>query len=202
MSGYETLSANSQNIKKFQLQQKARSFLVVLAIGIPVFLAMLAYLYYQDATQRNATTSTNQADESIASSDSTSTGFSDPSTQPIDGSTIAPSTTPNSAASPITQAPATTNQPSANTIPSGVQTAMNSIEASGIKGNPYVASNLDTSSVPSGTSITFDRKSWSQYSDTLGSVNAAINAYGQARTGSVTFGITEGTWKATGYSIN
>lgn len=193
MSGYETLSANSQNIKKFQLQQKARGFLVIFAIGVPVFLAMLAYLYYQDATQQNKTTATNQTEEAIALPETVPSQTTDPA-QSVGGGVIpsSPATTPGQVSS---------NQPSGS-IPAGVQTAINSIEANGIKGNAYVSSSLDTSSIPSGTSIRFERSSWTQYSDILGSVNATISILGQTRTGSVTFGVTEGAWKATGYSLN
>ena len=200
MSGYETLSANSQNIKKFQLHQKARSFLVIVVVGVPVFLAMLAYLFYQDATkQNNAINSPSAHEESIPSPEAIPTDTLTPN-QSIDESTTPtysdPATT--SPQAPPSHAPA----PTTGGIPAGVQSALNSIEANGIKGSPYVASNLDTSNIPVGTSITFDRNSWTQHSETAGSINATISILGQSRSGSVVFGVTEGAWRATGYSLN
>lgn len=191
MGGNTAYSANSQNIKSFELKQKARGFLIILAIAVPVFLAVLAYLFYQDAT-KNKTETTDQAAISLPAASPGAT--TDPNLQAGSGTTA-----PGGTTNPAIQTPAA--QPTSG-IPAGVTAAMNSIEANGIKGNPYVSSSLDTSPVPVGTSVSFDRNSWTSYSAELGSANATISALGQSRNASITFGVTEGAWKATGYSLN
>ncbi len=194
MSGYETLSANSQNIKKFQLQQKARSFLVIFAIGIPVFLAMLAYLYYQDAVSDNKPTSL--MEESVTSPDAISSDSTNPN-QGINGTNASSVAIPSGTSTPGQTSP---SQPvSSSGVPDGVQTALNSVEANGIKGNPYVT--FDTSTVPDGASVKADRSTWTATSETQGTVNGTISAYGQIRDGTLTFTMTDGVWRITGYAV-
>lgn len=209
MSSFDALSANSQDIKKFQVHQKARSLLIVVVIGVPVFLAMLAYLFYQDAiksTQNNITNPENQSIAINSSDPSGSIGSLDPSQVPTSGSpgvATGPAYNPGQANQGVENpSQGTTTQPSNKSIPAGVESAINSIESNGIKGSPYVSSNLDTSQVPTGTSITFDRSSWVQYSDNVGSVKVKLSVMGMAKTGSVTFSIEGGAWKATGYNID
>lgn len=206
--GYETLSSNSQNIKKFQLQQKARSFIVVLVIGVPVFLGMLAFLYYQDATKQNKVfTNPIQNNEAIYLGDENSI-TSDPNQispgQPVDGGATPNYSNPaNPNATNNSPAPGqSVSQPTMGGIPADLTSALNSIESNGIKGSPYVSSDLDTSNIPSGTSIQFDRGSWSPQSDSIGSINASISILGTSKSGSVTFSNTGGSWKATGYTLN
>lgn len=205
MSGFETLSANSQNIKQFELRQKAKNILVILAVGVPVFFAMLAYLIYKNTTSQHTTkpdASTvqepNLQDQTIPS---------DPLPQnPIDQSQLNPNdsipgmTNQNS---PSVSQPNPQPSPQATAgIPDGVIAAINSIEANGINGNPYVSSSLDTSNIPNGVKINFDRNSWTSYSSDLGSVNITAQVMGMTKTGSTTFSLVNGTWLVTGYSIN
>lgn len=91
--------------------------------------------------------------------------------------------------------------PNSTSMPSGVTAAINSIEANGIKSSPYIASSLDTSNLPDGTTIRFDRSSWSSFSSESGSVKAIATIYGQNYPGSVTFSLSGGSWKASGYSL-
>jgi hypothetical protein len=87
-------------------------------------------------------------------------------------------------------------------IPDGLETALSSIESNGIKGSLYVSSKFNTSSIPDGTTISFDRSSWQKTSDSAGSIKATVAVYGQSRSGSVTFTKSGGVWQATGYSLN
>ncbi len=213
MSSFNTLSANSQDIQKFQMHQKARSILIVAVVGVPVFLAMLAYLFYRNAIstkQTNSTTSTTieqqlSAEDTPSSSipNETVTTGQDPNQQYFSANPGSSSSTNQSGQSSAPTQQQSPNIQSTNTgIPQGVETAINSIESNGIKGNPYVSSNLDTSQVPIGTSVKFDRSTWSQYSESSGSVKVSLSVMGLSKTGSVTFGIEGGSWKATGYSID
>lgn len=198
MGDYSTLSSNSQNIKKFQLHQKTRTIILILVIGIPVFLAMLAYLFYQDAIKLNKPQTTNSITEE--SSTESTLGDSSVSNETIDDSAPlqAPADSPMS--SPAQTSP---SQPTTQSgIPDGVIAAINSIEANGVNNNPYIDASLDTSQIPVGTKITFDRNSWVVFSDTLGSTNISASILGENKTGSVTFSSESGTWKATGYSID
>lgn len=201
--GYETLSANSQNIKKFQLQQKAKSLLVVLAIGVPVFLAMLAYLFYQDAIKSSSTTNK----ESVAESATNQTGLIDSppngiaNSDQLTNNTMGNFSQPGSVSSPTQPAPTSQAPTAASTgMPAGVTTALNSIESNGIKGNPYVA--FDTSNLPDGAIVKIDRSTWSANGTNQGTVKGTIIVYGQSQSGSLTFGLTNDQWRVVDYSVN
>ena len=190
------LSANSQNIKKFQLRQKGKSILLVVIVVTPIFLGAVIYIFYNQYT--NQTTSTELVedfDQSYVNETSPEVIFEEPLGEDLSPDTTtnfsSPSTTPNSTGSATT-----------DTIPSGVTSAVNSIEANGIQSNPYISSNLDTSSIPDGSTVKFARDSWVQYSPESGTLNATITAYGQPYQGSVTFTLESGSWKVTGYSLN
>lgn len=194
MGDYQALSANSQNIKRFQLHQKARAFLFILVIGLPIFLAMLAYLYYQDATQQNNKESVSQPEQAITtpSTESINTLPGDPlgSEHPTVNNTTPP---PASSSSPVSQTPS-------GGIPDGVTAALNSIEANGIKGNQYIT--FDTSDVPAGTIIKTNRSSWSAQSSSQGTVSSVITVLGQNHTGSLSLGLINGEWRVTSYSMD
>ena len=55
--------------------------------------------------------------------------------------------------------------------------------------------NLDTSQVPVGTSVKFDKSTWVAYSENTGSIKVSLSIMGMSKTGSVTFGIEGGSWK-------
>lgn len=97
----------------------------------------------------------------------------------------------------VSPAPAPTYS---RTMPAAVTPVLDSIEQSGLKDNPNVT--FDTSSIPSGTSVRFDRASWINISDRISSISGEVSALGQKRTGSLTFELVNSSWKATGYSIN
>lgn len=191
-------SANSQNLKKIQLKERAKGLMTIAIIGIPIFLAFVAYSLYQQATaDPNTATEQLAQDLSKDAPQQIVTGeIPQGSTEPIPVASGSPSTTAPTAPS------AGQTTPASSGIPAGVTTAMNSIEANGIKGNPYVSSNVDTSLVPAGTAINFDRSSWTSYSESFGSVNVTFTVNGQPGSGSITFSIEGGQWKASGYSIN
>ena len=211
MSSFNALSANSQDIQKFQMHQKVRSILIIAVVGIPVFLAMLAYLFYRNTvSSKQVNSPTSSSIEQQLSTDDIYSNLSPTETVQGQG--------PNQQYYTANPGPSTTNQSgqtstpnqqqapsvqSTNTgIPPGVETAINSIESNGIKGNPYVSSNLDTSQVPVGTSVKFDKSTWVAYSENTGSIKVSLSIMGMSKTGSVTFGIEGGSWKATGYSID
>lgn len=210
-----TLSANSQNVKKFGNKQKFRSFITILAVGVPLILVVVSLVIYNNVVNPKKTTNDNASmitgdDQSILSKDQTSedllTGGSS-NVMPGDLGSGAP--TPQTSSSPSSPQPAlggtSATQPNASpisgTTPSGVQTAINSIESSGIKGNSYVSSTMDTSQIPPGTSIKFDSSSWDQYSDSSGRVNATASVLGQNKKIYVFFEIVDGSWKATSYGF-
>lgn len=200
MNDFNLLSANSQDIQKFQAHQKARSFLVVLVIGVPVFIAMLAYLFFQDSIWKPQKNTSNPVGQVQPTDDFGLSPSADQSTTP---NTALPniSSDPTNPDSPVSQSPSTSPQPSSATIPDGVINAVNSIEANGINNNPYISSNLDTSQIPSGTSITFHRSSWFQFNETLGSLSVSASVLGTTKDGTVIFGIEDGSWKAVDYSF-
>jgi cytoskeletal protein RodZ len=210
---YDNLSVNSHQIKKFKIIQNAKIiivFFVVASIGVG---AWFAYDYYQKAVSELNGTS---QDESISSTgpitgsvendngdvisldDSNPVQPISPSSTPDGTSSVGgsnPSTPPSSPSSPGSTAPA----PAA---PSGVVTAINSIESSGIKGSAYVSPTLDTSQLPNGTTIVFDRSSWVGLSAETGSIKATASVAGQTLNTNITFGLSGGSWKAIGYSLN
>ncbi len=211
MSSFNALSSNSQDIQKFQMHQKARSLLIIAVVGIPVFLAMLAYLFYRNTvTSKQISSPTTSSIEQQLSTDDISSNPSPTETfQGQDPNQQYSTANPGSSAtnqSGQTSTPAQQQAPSVQStntgIPPGVETAINSIESNGIKGNPYVSSNLDTSQVPVGTSVKFDKSTWVAYSENTGSIKVSLSIMGMSKTGSVTFGIEGGSWKATGYSID
>ena len=203
------LSANSQNIKKFQLQQKGKNVLIVVLIVAPLFIGGIIYVVYTQLTNE-ATTS--QTDPGVIP---TETGFDKFSGEAPDGAIVddpanfsspAQNSSGGGSSSPSTNPGITPSGPSGGSgssasTPAGVLSAANSIEATGIKGNPYVASNVNTSNLPAGSTIRFDKNSWSQFSANSGTLNATVTISGTDYAGSVTFKSTGGSWKATGYGI-
>lgn len=202
-----TLSANSQNVKKFGTQQKFRTLVTVLVVGVPIFLAMLSFLVFKNTSKKDNNTQTTHAtvgsniDSSIDSDNNYGTDYGQ--NEQIDDPALSPAPSPAITSTP--QSPNQQNpvvqQPIQGTIPAGVQTAINSIEANGVKGSPYVSSSMDTSQIPPGTSLKFDTSSWSQYSDSSGSVNATANILGTSKAITVSFTIIDGSWKASGYGL-
>lgn len=197
-----TLSANSQNIKKFQLHEKGKNILLVILIVAPIFIAGVIYTIYSQLT--NQTSSVQTAEdltpqtglEEFTSSNPADSAISDP--QPSSSNQVIQNPDEVTSAPSAQTSP---SAPSASSIPPGVVSAINSIEANGIKGNPYISSNLDTSDLPSGTTIRFERNSWSSFGADSGTLQATASVYGQTFPGSITFGIEGGTWKATGYDL-
>jgi hypothetical protein len=191
------VSANTKHVHKFELQQKARSILFVVVIVVPVFIATVAYLIYRDTV----------SDQAQPQTDATVT-FNPESISQVNGSaaTQEPSTeiippAPPSVDSSSQATGSSIANPSSG-FPEGLETAVSSIESNGIKGNPYVSSKFNTSSIPDGTTISFDRSSWQNTSDSAGSIKAIVTAYGQSRSGSVTFTKSGGVWQATGYALD
>jgi len=171
-------SANSKNLKSFRLQQKLRSLLILIAIGIPVAGGIFAYQRYKTSTNPAVATATvipdattsNDADQAIAEG----------------GAPTTPITT-----TPDTEAPIA--------MPDGVGVALNSIEQSGLKSNAYVA--VDTNTIPAGSEVKADRATWTSFSPSLGSVSGTISYKGSVKKSSITFQLVNDTWKVTGYSI-
>ena len=199
-----TLSANSQNIKKFQLHEKGKNILLVILIVAPIFIAGVIYTIYTQLTSQSSSVQTAEdltpqtGLDPFASSDSTNSANSNPQLSGGDSNQVTQNPDEVTSA-PATQAPS--SAPSTSSIPPGVVSAINSIEANGIKGSPYIASTLDTSDLPTGTTIRFDRNSWSSFGAESGTLRATATVYGQTYPGSVTFGVENGTWKATGYDL-
>lgn len=189
------LSANSQNIKKFQLQQKGRNLLLLLLIAIPLFIGGFIYVLFQqyadETTSAELITDYDGIDpQSTAGTPTTDGSISAPVYVPTDSSTGNSSTNTSVASNP------------AAGIPNGVSVAMNSIETNGINGSSYIADTLDTSNLPTGSTVKFDRASWVQLDDTTGSVNSVVTALGTPYQGSVTFTNYSGVWKVSGYGLN
>ncbi len=85
-------------------------------------------------------------------------------------------------------------------IPVGACNAIESIEKTGAKNNPYVA--VDTTQLPDGTKFTIDRSSWSQFSKELGGANATGQYNDQTLKLSLTFTLSSGIWRVTSYTLN
>ncbi len=192
-------SANSKNIKRFQLSQRFGNLTVLLIIGIPLVLAGVAYSTYRRIIAP-------PAEEAIAINDAAtpldpSQTVNDPylTIDPTTGAPITSDTPAGTTPSSPAPAPGGAQQPASSAMPEGVVVAINSIEANGVKNNPYVA--VDTSGLPDGVAISIDRGSWTQNGPSEGTVNGYIDYYGQPLGGSLTFTDTGGTWKVTSYSL-
>lgn len=194
------VSANTKNVHKFALQQKARGILFVVVIVVPVFLGAVAYLTYTDMVS--------QQDETTAVATESTPEQTSPSTQAPSSEIIAPAPptsenpTQSQGASSTPQSSPTPRSAPSSALPDGLVTALNSIETNGLKGSAYVSSSFDTSSIPDGTSISFNRSSWVKESDTSGSISGTVFLFGQPQNGSVRFVESGGVWRATGYTLN
>jgi hypothetical protein len=202
MGGNTSLSANSKKLKNFQVQQKARNILYVAIIAGPIVIGVMAYTFYQNSIAPN--NSTEQLAQDIKDKEPVSPS---PTTSTSSEATPAPSN-PSSSETPTTPTPSsynTTETPSSlqnNDIPSGVKKAINSIESDGIKGNSYVSSSLDTSTLPSDTTVEFKQSTWQKLGSDLGTIDAIISSSGQNYNISITFSLVSSKWKITGYSLN
>ncbi len=191
------LSANSQNIKKFQLQQKGRNILLLLTIVVPVFIGGFIYVLFQQYAEDSTSAELVTDYDGVGTQSTTGTANSDGTVSaPV---YVPPTDSSSGVSSPSDPGTSITNQ--AAGIPNGVSVAMNSIETNGINGSSYISDTLDTSSIPSGSTVKFDRASWAPTSDTSGNVNGVVTALGTAYQGSVTFTNYSGVWKVSGYSL-
>lgn len=181
MNGDSIYSANSQSLKRFQRHQKVRFLLILVIIGIPLAIGAAAYRYYQQAINPNQA-KVQPAQQSVGTGQAPEAISVDTANPTVSDSLAAP------------------NSP-ASSIPPQVEAGLASIEANGLKGNPYVASNIDTSQIPTGTKFTFDRASWLTLNSNSGTINANVSVLSTNRAGSVTFAIVGDSWKVTGYSI-
>lgn len=213
---YDNLSVNSHQIKKFKIIQDAKIIIVVLVVAAIGVGAWFAYDYYQKAVSELNGTS---QDESISTSEPVTGTIEDNNTADVislDGSStaqpVSPSTPSGSSSggsapgsTPPSSSQGTSTPPplsASNVIPDGVTLALNSIESTGIKGSPYVSPSLDTSSLPDGTAISFDRSSWVSLNSETGTIKATANVSGESINTNITFGQSGGSWKAVGYSLN
>lgn len=193
------MSANSKNLRNFQAKQKFKLLFSGMVIIAPL---AIGGLWYVNRNGENESSSIPIA-------------ISDPSSGIIDDSqlidqTVAQESNDGSVAQTVPSAPSNQGVPSGSTsnsasdlggLPAGVTTAVNSIESSGIKGNPYVASSIDTTMLPEGTTVSFNRSSWNSSESGSGTMAASLSASGQVFNGVITFSSIGGSWKATGYSI-
>lgn len=192
------LSANSQNIKKFNLQQKGKTILLVAVVVVPVFIGAVAYILYKNATRDPSSSTVLSDNDVLPESDNPEDVVPTPDAPITDVPDPASASVPPPSSNPG-QAPAAA--PSGG-MPDGVTTAINSLESSGLKGNPYVSSTLDTSQLPDGASVKIDRSSWTQYGSDVGAVNGTVTIFGQVKAGSLTFALENGAWRVTGYSLD
>lgn len=200
-----TYSANSQKINRFRLSQKFGNLAILIVIGIPLLLGGVAYATYKRiiSPAENENNVAEQTPE-MAGIDPAQTALDpnamiDPTTgAPIGSTAGGGGSIPPQGSAPASSGQSPARQPAAG-IPDGVVVAINSIEANGIKNNPYVS--MDTSGIPDGIVVSLDRSSWSPSSADAGSVKGTITYYGTPYNGSVTFNNIGGTWKVVGYSL-
>ena len=83
-------------------------------------------------------------------------------------------------------------------IPQGACEAMMSIEQSGAKNNEFVA--VDTSQLPEGTKIRFDKSSWSLSSESQATISATGSFLIKKVQMHVTFSFKNNKWLVTAYS--
>ena len=180
---YNNLSVNSQQIKKFKIIQNAKIIIVVLVVAAIGVGAWFAYDYYQKVvSDLNGTTK----DASIGVSTSPVTGTIEKSD--TDVIRLDNSTSPQLSSS--------------NEIPYGAVLALNSIESTGINGNPYIVSSLDTTSLPAGATITFDRATWINLDTETATIKANASTGSETKNTNITFSQSSGSWKVVGYSLN
>ncbi len=208
----QALSANSKNIKSFLFKQKFYRFasLFILPGAIVIGLFVYVTLRYDLVSHLPIQSQTSQLVELREGGQA--------ATDSSNGAVVTQGTTPGTSGAvksngqPMTQAeleklygpkpvaiPAPTPSYS-KTIPDTIPAILDSIEKTGVKNNPNVA--MDTSSIPDGTTVVFDRTSWINITDTTSSISGTVSALGQKRTGYLTFTQTNNIWKVTGYSIN
>lgn len=192
--GAQNLSANSKNIKNFQVRQKLRGMLIVLIIGLPLLIGGIAYTAYRSyIAPSNQFAETDFDDTSQDTAMLDGSGVIDPNMPVSDDGTA-------TLEAPSVPNPSTPSNTQSGDMPPGVEVALNSIEANGIKNNPYVT--VDTSGIPDGTAVRTDRSTWTQFGPTQGAVNGTISAFGQSRQGSLTFSLVNDVWKVTSYSLD
>lgn len=194
--GHTQLSANSQNIKKFQFHEKGRNLLFVVLFAATLFIGGVIYLLFSQYSQQSSSAElvtdfdTSEAQTATPNTDETATATSQDVSSP---SYIPQNTNPTT----------TTNNAAPSGLPNGVFVALDSLEANGIVGNTYVSSSLDVSNLPDNATVQFQRDTWSQTDASSGSLNATVNAFSQTYQGSVTFTLeSDGTWRVTGYGLS
>lgn len=196
--GHPQLSANSQNIKKFQLHEKGRNFLFVVLFAGTLFIGGVIYLLFSQYSQQSSSA------ELVTDFDTTETQVTAPTSDEATSATSQDVSSP-SYAPQTTNPTATSNAGNAipSGLPNGVFVALDSLETSGIVGNPYVSASLDVSNLPDNATVQFQRDTWTQTDASNGSLNAMVTAFGQTYQGSVTFTLeSDNTWRVTGYGLS
>lgn len=204
-SKHTQLSANSKKLQIFRLQQKLKLVVFCSIFLLPLAMTGVWYVKFKSANGKPSSIPvaidgiTPTVDDQL---EQTETLEENPSNSNIeDSQSVAGGPGYGSGNVPSGSSPAPAS--STNTMPAGVTTAINSIETNGIKGNPYVADTIDSNQLPSGTTIKFDRNSWSSGSATSGTVKATLNVSGQSYNGTITFNnVGNNVWKATSYSLS
>lgn len=197
------LSANSKKIQNFRLSQKLGLIPIGLILVSSAIFSIWAYSNYQNILNPH------KEEEATVIEQDPSVLYDDPemndyglSNEPItpesqDSSLVSP---PTSSPQPTAPQRPSTSQPSPDSsIPNEVTTIINSLESQGIKNNPNI--NLDTSSIPDGTTVRINRSSWSQNGNS-GTVDGIINIFGQDRNGTLNFLKTDSRWVVSGYSLD
>lgn len=194
------LSANSKNIKKFQLQQKGRNILLVLIIILPLLIAGILYTAFLQLADGNSTAELvtdyegqDAIEQSVGETDSAPVYTTPDEAVSVNGGS---STSPSPS-----QAPTASPASPTSGLPNGVTLTLNSIETNGVKGSPYIADTLDVSQLPDDATFSFDRNSWIASDANTGSINVAVGAFGSTYQGTVTLKNFSGVWKVTGYSL-
>lgn len=190
-------SANSKNIKRFQLSQRFGNLAFIAIIAVPVILGSVAY-----ATYKRMTAPSSDDTEIATLEDAPGTmDFNQPINDMPPTGPVADEQLSGGAGSGASgrMPPSNSQARASNSAPEGVIVAINSIEANGIKNNPYVQ--MDTSNIPDGAVVSVNRNSWVSEGPDSGTISGTITFNGQPYNGSVVFNNIGGTWKVVSYYL-
>ncbi|MCX6727209.1 MAG: hypothetical protein NTX11_00120 [Candidatus Saccharibacteria bacterium] len=83
-------------------------------------------------------------------------------------------------------------------IPQAACQTLESIENEGLKNNKYIA--VDTSSIPAGTKVTFNKKTWSQAGPEIGSVEFSFSYSGKSYVSTASMQQINNVWKIVSFT--
>jgi hypothetical protein len=91
---------------------------------------------------------------------------------------------------------------SRDTMPEAVEAMIVSIERSGVSAPNHLAGGIDPTIITSGSTVSFDRKSWKSRGIDSGTIQAYVSTSGKVYNGMAILRLANGAWRISSFSVD